>query len=282
MEFFSILLAGLFGSLSPLGWIVDQRVEAAFRSRVHEVETLAVRVDNTPNYQLFNGNLQRLRLASRGVELTPDLRLKAFAMETDAISVDFETFREGNFSSLSQLQNTLKQPLNAAFQVTLTENDLNRFFATPAVKTRLSAIAQRIAQQLPSPRNQRYELLSSTVEFRDDQRLGINLKLRVSRPQREAFRDFTVYFASELNIQQGKQLLLVNPVVRVDGEPLSGQLVNILRQRIQSRFNLANLDQKQMIARLLQLKIEEDEVKLAAFVQIARDAGDDSLKISEK
>ncbi len=282
MEFFSILLAGLFGSLSPLGWIVDQRVEAAFRSRVHEVETLAVRVDNTPNYQLFNGNLQRLRLASRGVELTPDLRLKAFAMETDAISVDFETFREGNFSSLSQLQNTLKQPLNAAFQVTLTENDLNRFFATPAVKTRLSAIAQRIAQQLPSPRNQRYELLSSTVEFRDDQRLGINLKLRVSRPQREAFRDFTVYFASELNIQQGKQLLLVDPVVRVDGEPLSGQLVNILRQRIQSRFNLANLDQKQMIARLLQLKIEEDEVKLAAFVQIARDAGDDSLKISEK
>ena len=282
MEFFSILLAGLFGSLSPLGWIVDQRVEAAFRSRVHEVETLAVRVDNTPNYQLFNGNLQRLRLASRGVELTPDLRLKAFAMETDAISVDFETFREGNFSSLSQLQNTLKQPLNAAFQVTLTENDLNRFFATPAVKTRLSAIAQRIAQQLPSPRNQRYELLSSTIEFRDDQRLGINLKLRVSRPQREAFRDFTVYFASELNIQQGKQLLLVNPVVRVDGEPLSGQFVNILRQRIQSRFNLANLDQKQMIARLLQLKIEEDEVKLAAFVQIANGAGDDSLKISEK
>ena len=282
MEFFSILLAGLFGSLSPLGWIVDQRVEAAFRSRVHEVETLAVRVDNTPNYQLFNGNLQRLRLASRGVELTPDLRLKAFAMETDAISVDFETFREGNFSSLSQLQNTLKQPLNAAFQVTLTENDLNRFFATPAVKTRLSAIAQRIAQQLPSTRHQRYELLSSTVEFRDDQRLGINLKLRVSRPQREAFRDFTVYFASELNIQQGKQLLLVDPVVRVDGEPLSGQFVNILRQRIQSRFNLANLDQKQMIARLLQLKIEEDKVKLAAFVQIARDAGDDSLKISEK
>ena len=276
MEFFSILLAGLFGSLSPLSWIVDQRVEAAFRSRVHEVETLAVRVDNTPNYQLFNGNLQRLRLASRGVELTPDLRLKAFAMETDAISVDFETFREGNFSSLSQLQNTLKQPLNTAFQVTLTENDLNRFFATPAVKTRLSAIAQRIAQQLPSPRNQRYELLSSTVEFRDDQRLGINLKLRVSRPQREAFRDFTVYFASALNIQQGKQLLLVDPVVRVDGEPLSGQFVNILRQRIQSRFNLANLDQKQMIARLLQLKIEEDEVKLAAFVQIANGAGDDS------
>jgi hypothetical protein len=37
-----------------------------------------------------------------------------------------------------------------------------------------------------------------------------------------------------------------------------------------------------MIARLLQLKIEEDEVKLAAFVQIASVARGDSPKISEK
>jgi len=282
MEFFSVLLAGLFGSLSPFGWIVDEKVEAAFRSRVLAVETLAVRVDNRPSYRLIQGKIQRLRLASHGVDLTPNLRLQSFAVETDPIAIDFGMVRGGKLGSLAQVQSALKQPLRAGLQVTLTQTDINRFLASDRVKKQLSAIAQRIAQQLPNAGNQDYELLSSTVEFRDDQRLGVNLKLRVSRPQREAFRDFTVHFASELNIQQGQQLLLVDPVVRVEGKPLSGQFVNILRQRIQSRFNLGSLDEKKITARLLQLKIEEDEVKLAAFVQIASGAGNDSLKISEK
>ncbi|MDR9403878.1 MAG: DUF2993 domain-containing protein [Halothece sp. Uz-M2-17] len=275
MEFFSILLAGLFGSLSPLGWIVDQKVEAAFRSRVSAVETLDVRVDNTPNYQLLRGNLQRVRLASRGVEFTPNLRLKAFAIETDPIAVDFETFREGNFRSLPQLQNALKQPLNAAFQLTFTENDLNRFFATPEVKKQLNAIAQRVAQQLPSTRNQRYKLLSTTVNFTENNRLIVDLKLRVSRRQQESFQDFDLRFISGLTVQQGQELILVEPVITVDGNPLPPRLVSIIETRIRDRFNLERLNKEKIIARLLQLEIEEDEVKLAAFVQIASGARDD-------
>ncbi|AFZ45054.1 hypothetical protein PCC7418_2925 [Halothece sp. PCC 7418] len=275
MEFFSILLAGLFSSLSPFGWIVDQRVEAAFRSRVNAVDTLDVRVDNTPNYQLLRGKLQRLRLASRGVEFTPDLRLKTFALETDLIAVDFETFREGNFSSFSQLQNALKQPLNAAFQLTFTEKDLNRFFATAEVKTQLNAIAQRVAQQLPSTRNQRYKLLSTTVNFTENNRLIVDLKLRVSRRQGERFQDFDLRVASGIKVQQGKELIFVAPRITVDGKPLPPRLVPIIEQRIRDRVNLGRLREEKIIARLLQLEIEEDEVKLAAFVQIASGARDD-------
>lgn len=275
MEFFSILLAGLFSSLSPFGWIVDQKVETAFRSRVSEVETLAVRVDNTPNYQLLQGKLQRLRLVSRGVAFTPDLRLKTFAVETDPIAVDFETLREGNFRSLSQFQNALQQPLNAAFKLTLTEADLNRFLATPRVKTRLSAIVQRVAQQLPSSRNQRYKLLSTTVDLTENNRLIVNLKVRVSRSKQDTFQDFDLRFVSEFKVQQGQELRLVAPQITVDGKPLPPRLVSIIEQRLRDRLNLGRLNQEKIIVRLLQLEIEEDEVKLAAFVQMTSGARDD-------
>jgi len=279
MEFLSVILAGLFGGISPMGWIVDHKVEAAFRSRVTAVETVAVRVDNTPSYRLLQGNLQRLRLAGLGVHLSPNLRLKSLAIETDPIAVDFKALQRGELDSFAKVQTVLQQPLNAALQISLDEADVNRFLASPQVKTRFSAIAQRVAEQLPTRRNQHYELLSTTVAFKDNNRLLVDLKLQVSRDQREDFREFAVHFASRLNVQQGKEVVFVDPVVTVDDTPLSPQLVTIIAQRIRSRLNLGTLDEKKIIARLLQLKIEEDEVKLAAFVQITSGARGDSGRL---
>lgn len=282
MELLSVLFAGLFGAISPFGWIVDQKIEAAFRSRVTAVETIAVRVDNTPSYRLLKGKIQRLRLASRGVDLTPHLRLKSLAIETDPIAADWAVLRGGEFGSFPQVQSVLEEPLNAALQVTLNETDLNRFLASPAVKTRFNAMAQRIVEQLPSGRNQHYELLSTTVNLKDNNRLTVDLDLQVSRHQNNQFREFDLRVESGIKIQQGKKLSLVEPKVTVDGKPLPPRLVTIVSERISARFNLGTLNEEKMIARLLQLKIEEDEVKLAAFVQIANGARGDSPKLSEK
>jgi len=282
MELLSVFFAGLFGAISPFGWIVDQKVEAAFRSRVTAVETIAVRVDNTPSYRLLKGKIQRLRLVSRGVHLTPHLRLKSLAIETDPIAADWAVLRGGEFGSFPQVQSALEKPLNAALQVTLNETDLNRFLASPEVKTGFNAMAQRIFEQLPSSRNQRYEILSATVNFKDNNRLTVDLDLRVSRSQNNQFREFDLRVESGMKVQQGKRLSLVEPKVTVDGKPLPPRLVTIVSERINARFNLGTLNEEKMIGRLLQLKIEEDEVKLAAFVQIANGARGDSPKPSEK
>ncbi|AFZ50397.1 LmeA family phospholipid-binding protein [Dactylococcopsis salina] len=270
MEFFSILLASLFSALSPVGWIVDQRIETAFRSRLTDVETLQVRVDNTPNYQLLQGKIQRLRLAARGVNLTPELRLKSFALETDPIALDINRFREGNFSSLSEARSGLNQPLNVALKLNLTEADINDFLASPRAKARLESIIQRITQQLPGGRNQRYELLSTKLQFLENDRFILDLDIRVSRRQREEWEDFNLRVESGIEVSQGKQLRLINPVFLVDDSPLPSRLVEAVSARLSNRLDLSNLEKQKIIARLLQLKIEEDEVKLAAFVQIAK------------
>lgn len=272
MEFLSILLASLIGGISPLGLILDQRIEARLRERITEVETLKVRVDNTPSYQLLQGKMQRLRLASRGIYLTPNLRLASFALETDPIALNLPQLQQGEFNSLSAVRQTLTAPLGVGIKASLNEQDFNRFFSSPEVKTRLEAIMGRVAEQLPSGRNQRYELLSSDWAFSEDNRFVLNLQIRVARRQREEWQDFNLRLESGIAVQQGKQLALVEPEFTVDGEPLPPRLVDAVSARISSRFDLEVLEEQKITARLLQLKIEEDEVKLAAFVQIASEA----------
>jgi hypothetical protein len=210
--------------------------------------------------------------------LTPHLRLKSLAIETDPIATDWAALRGGKFGSFPQVQSVLEEPLNAALQVSLNETDLNRFLDSPGVKTRFNAMAQRIVEQLPSGCNQHYELLSTTVNFKDNNRLTVNLDPQVSRHPNNQFREFDLHVELGIKIQQGKKLSLVEPKVTVDGKPLPPRLVTIVSERISARFNLGTLNEEKMIARLLQLKIEEDEVKLAAFVQIANGARGDSPK----
>lgn len=277
MEFLSILLASLMGGVSPLGFIVDQRIEAAFREQVNEVETLKVRVDNTPSHQLLQGNIQRIRLAGEGVSLSPNLTLSTLALETDPIALDFNRLRHGNAEGLQGFQDTLEEPLQIALQMSLSEDDLNQFFNSEAVKTRLEEIIQRVATQFPNGRNQNYELLSSDLEVLDNNRFAFNFETRVSRSQRrEETATFNIRLESGIATRQGKQLQFLNPRLTVNNRPFPPGLVTALTQRISERLNLGALEQQNILARLLQLNIEEDEVKLAAFVQIKNETTSES------
>ena len=276
MEFLSILLASLMAGVSPLGFIVDQRMEAAFREQVNEVETLTIRVDNTPTHQLLQGNIQRIRLASKGVILSPNLRLSAFALETDPIAVDFNRLRSGNTAGLQGFRETLEQPLQVALKLSWSEKDLNQFFNSKPVQARLEEIIQRAARQFPSGRNQNYELLSSELEFLENHRFAFNLETRVSRPTTEETATFNIRLESGLASRQGRKLQFVKPKLTLDNRPFPPSLVKVVTQRLSNRLHLNALEKQNILARLLQLNIEEDEVKLAAFVQIANETASES------
>lgn len=277
MEFLSILLASLIGGVSPLGFIVDQRIEAAFREQVNEVETLKVRVDNTPSHQLLQGNIQRIRLAGEGVRLSPNLNLSTLALETDPIALDFNRLRKENTEGLQGFRETLEEPLQIALQISLSEDDLNQFLSSEPVKRQLEEIIQRAANQFPSGRNQNYELLSSDLEFLDNNRFAFNFETRVSRSERRGeTATFNIRLESAIATRQGKQLQLINPRLAVNNRPFPPGLVTAVTQRVSQRLNLDALEKQNILARLLQLNIEEDEVKLAAFVQIKNETTSES------
>ncbi len=57
MELITIILSGVLSALSNGGWVADAIAENALSSNIESVETLEVRVDNRPNYQLIDGKL---------------------------------------------------------------------------------------------------------------------------------------------------------------------------------------------------------------------------------
>lgn len=115
METLAIILTSLLGLGGGFGILVNQAVEGAIRQQVPRIEELAVRVDSSPNYQILQGKIDRVRLASRGVYFFPFLRVDVLELETDRVNIN-----------LGNNQVKLLEPLRAVVKVVLREEDINR------------------------------------------------------------------------------------------------------------------------------------------------------------
>lgn len=254
MEFFTILLSGLLGIFSPVGFVVDRVAEQAIRNQLDSVETLAVRVDNTPNYQLAKGKVDRVRIAGRGLYPIEGIRIDTLELETDAIEVDPSSLRQG--------QPELEKPLNAGIRLVLTQADLNRALQSPQVTEQLRDLSLNF---FDSPEQlERYDFVNPEIEFLDQNRLRFQVALQ---PQQSATQ---IVIAAETGIQidRGRQLQLVEPIATIDGRPLPSQFVNLLISGISQQFDLANLEKRGITARVLNWEVTQEELNLAAFVQI--------------
>src|SRR4028118_1069135 len=169
MEFFTILLSGLLAVLSPVNLVADKVTEGAIRARFNKVEQLKVRIDNAPNYQLIQGKVERVRIAGRGLWLTPDIRIGALEVETDPINVNLQGLRQSGQSPRS----SLRQPVQAGVRLVLTQEDINKALQAPAVAARLRLIGSRILGGSP----ERYEFLNPQVEFLDNNRSRFQVEI---------------------------------------------------------------------------------------------------------
>lgn len=111
MEWLLIALTSFLTVISPVGLITDQIIANNIRDRVNSVEELSVRVDNTPSFQLLQGKVQKIRIASRGLEPLENIRLDVLDIETDPIEIDVKNLQVSNLQALrSTLKNHYKGP----------------------------------------------------------------------------------------------------------------------------------------------------------------------------
>jgi hypothetical protein len=255
MELFTILLSGLLGIFSPVGFVVDQVAAQAIRSQLDAVETLAVRVDNTPNYQLAKGKVERVRIAGRGLYPIEGVRIDTLELETDAIEVDPNSLRQG--------QPELEKPVNAGIRLVLTKADVNRALQSPAVTEQLRDLSLDFlgssAQQL-----ERYDFVNPEIDFLDQNRL----RLQVALQSQQSTTQIVIAAETGIQINRGRQLQLVEPIATLDGRPLPPQFVDLLVSGIAQQFDLANLEEQGITARVLNWEVTPEELNLAAFVQI--------------
>jgi hypothetical protein len=256
MEFLTILLSGLLALVSPVNLISDKVVESAFRSRLSKVEQLRVRLDNAPNYQIVQGKVERLRIAGRGLWLTPDIRIGALELETDPINVDLQRLRQGGQKSARE---SLRQPAQAGVRLVLTEEDINQALQSPAVAARLRLVGSRLLGGPP----ERYEFVNPKVDLLGNNRLRFQVEVREKNAE-----PLALTVESGLGITAGQRLQLIEPGVSVNGRALSPGLVAGFTRALGNRFDLRSLEEAGITARLLKLDINTSELELAAFVRV--------------
>ncbi len=263
MEFLTIFLASLLGIFSPVGLGVEQIAANAIRAQLAQVETLAVRIDNAPNYRVLQGKVDRVRIAGRGLYPEADLRIAALEVEADQIQVDPAELRQGRFA--------LAEPLYAGLRLVLTREDINQALRSPQISKQLRDLSLNFLGDSAAAL-ERYELVEPQVEFLDKNRLRLQAILRSQPSESQSAQTANIQLAiaieTGLEITAGRQLQLLNPSVSLDGRPLPPQLVQLLVSGLSQRFDLANLEPDGITARVLSWQLDHDQLNLAALVRI--------------
>lgn len=264
MELFTLLLSALLGILSPVGFVADEVAETTLRNQLEEAEALTVRIDNTPSYQLLQGRVDRVRIAGQGLYPIEGVRIAVLELESDPIALS------PNFSQLE-----LKAPLQAAIKLVVTEadinqalrsdriadsfNDLNLDFAAEDSDSDQSSAAQQNDQQ--------YDIVNPQFEFLDDDRFRLQLTLQGQQTGEQT----QIIAESGLEVIDGQQLRLVDPVASLGNEPIESRFLSLLLENISQQF-FNRLEDSGVIARVLKLEVEDDRLTLASFVRVEPEA----------
>lgn len=239
--------------------MVDRVAQTTIRKQFEAVEQLEVRIDSAPSYQIVQGKADRIRIAGRGLFPAKEIRLEALEVETDLIQLDATRLRRG--------KPRLETPLRAGVRLVLKQEDMNRALRSPLVLKQLKALGISTLAQQTRQRAQRYTLLNPRIEFLANQRLRLQAELQdATDPD-----TLTIVAESGLAIIAGRQLQLLNPIVRVNNEAVPVQIVQSIAKGITEQSDLRQLEKNGLTARILQLNLAENQISLAAFVQVAPD-----------
>jgi LmeA-like phospholipid-binding len=246
MEPLTIALSAILGLLSPAGLVLDGLSETAIRDRFDSVEELQVRIDHAPTHQIFQGRVDHIRIAGRGLTLKPiPLRIDLLELETDPIDLDLQNLDKG-------IPEALKTPFQAGIRVVLTEVDLNQAFPpSPNVDHSEWVIGN-------------YTLLQPQIDFLDENRLRVQVEIQEGNDPQTT----NVIVESGFEVHKGHLIAFVDPIVQANEETVPPQLFDAIFGGIDRVVDLDRLTPPGTIVRLLEFHLTPDRLEVAAFVRI--------------
>jgi hypothetical protein len=276
MEILTIVLSGLLSLISGGGIILDSVAIDRLRSQIISLDQQAIRVDNTPSYQIAQGKVQKVRIATRGLTIKPNFKIAALELETDAVALDLAKL---NLNSIDELRNSLEQPLQGAGKLILTETNLNQALQSPETLAQLQQALNRLIVRKAGSTNIAYQLNDLQVELQSANRLGI--KFILSRPKtnyeeystlktspKSPSRELIIALKFQIQVLNGKTIQITKLEGTVNSRPMSSRLLNGFAEGLSDRLNLTSLEANGILARILQLEINEDELKLVGFARV--------------
>ncbi len=263
MEVFTIFLSSLITIISPLGFVVDSVVAEQLRSQVKSVETLAVRVDNTPSYQPVAGKVDRIRIASRGVEIIDDLRIDTLELETDPLDININKIQ--SLSGIKSIQSSLNKPFQGAIRLVIKEDDLNLALESSGIREQLQALIDTV---LP-PEAPSFNILKLQLNFMAENRLALEIELEQNGEEGEPPTQLAIAAEVGFAIEEGKMIKLMDLSAIINDRKLSPRFTNILLAGISDQLSLDIFADQGFLVRVLQANMNEESLNIAAFFRLS-------------
>ncbi|MEL6224846.1 MAG: DUF2993 domain-containing protein [Cyanobacteria bacterium J06627_8] len=256
MEVLTIILSALMGLVSPVGAAGDAVAEGVIRDQLHDAETIAVRIDNTPSYQILSGKLDRVRIAGRGLFPLEGIRIDALDIETDTIDINFAELRGGEL--------ILDRPLQSVVNLRLTLDDINQALQSPTVTELLRDISLDVLGQNTIGGFNRSEVARASLTVVSQNRLQLSAVIQ----EQSTGEELDVVLEFGLRLLDGTQLQIESPQLVANNQAFPSDLLIQLVDGLTQAFTLRNFEPQGLTIRLLELEIDDEEINLMAFARI--------------
>ncbi|MBD2175492.1 DUF2993 domain-containing protein [Pseudanabaena sp. FACHB-1998] len=259
MELLAGLLTSVLGLAGAPGLAIDRIATDFLRGQIVRADSLEVRVDNAPNYQILLGNVDRIRVAGRGVYVLDFLRIDQIDLETDPISIDPNALQSG--------QIVLRRPLQAAARVVLKSEDVNMALRSPTIQSSFKSLSIDITGTNKNP--EILDLVNPEVTFLEGDRLRLSASLQ-SQPTaiKPKPTKLNVSVNAELKTIGGTKLQIVNPRIELEGTPVPDKIANAFAQGLNKVLDLRQLESKGIFARVLKLELTEGKMQVIGFAKM--------------
>ena len=259
MELFAGLLTTVLGIAGAPGIAIDKIATDFLRGQIVRADVLEVRVDNAPNYQILLGNVDRIRVAGRGVYVLDFLRIDQVDLETDPISIDPNVLQSGKV--------VLRRPLQAAVRVVLRSEDINTALRSPSIQSSFKSLSIDITGTNRNP--EIIDLINPEVTFLEGDRIRLAATLQSQpKPTQPKPTLLNVSVNAELKTIGGTKLQIVNPRIELEGTPVPEKIAQAFAQGLNKVLDLRQLESKGIIARVLKLEFTEGKMQVIGFAKM--------------
>ncbi|MEM9216956.1 MAG: DUF2993 domain-containing protein [Cyanobacteria bacterium P01_F01_bin.150] len=255
MNALTVLLTSLMGLFSITGMVPDRVIEKSIRDQIDQVETLAVRTDLDTNHQLLQGEIQRLRIAARGIYPLAEMRIDTLDVETDGIDIDVAKLLAGDL--------VWDQPFQAAVNMVVIQEDIDQALRSPSVVKQLETINTNLLDGLVGGISNA-TLTEPVIQLLGNDRISLSGTLTENQTNER----LVIEFSTGLAIADGTQLRFIEPELTANDVAVPSTLVSEFINGFTQAYTLKILENQGITARLLNLEITDESISVASFVRL--------------
>ena len=270
MEILVSVLTGIFAIASSVNMVGDHVVEKKIRSAVQEVDTVAVRIDNTPNYDAFYGKVKRVRVATRDLKISSAVAFKALELDIDRFNITLREFlKEDLVTEIDdiptiRLRELFETPVKMGMRMVITEKQLHNILQSETVNSTLSSRLTDIFNSIDDDDGD-FTVDSFTIDLIGDNRLALRMKINdVDGDYGEKDQELDVDLELGIKVIDGHSFEFFDQKIYINGEEIEPETeikkANPLTFRVLEVIGI-NVG-------ILKLNSDQDELELALLLRV--------------